>query len=104
MTKPRIDPDLTGADPDPIRHGTYAGYQQHNRLSIPPCDDCRDALAAYQRDYRSRTGSRDVRRNAHARAVVLTKIRELAPDLYTRLYREAAREWDDNHPYPTEQP
>lgn len=102
MTRPRIDPDLTGTDPDLIDHGTYGGYQQQNRRGIPPCDDCRAAVATYQRRYRSANGYRDVRRDQHARRYVLAQIRDLAPDLYTRLYREAAREWEQAHPYPME--
>ena len=33
---------------DPIRHGTYAGYAQHRRRGIPPCDACREARNTYQ--------------------------------------------------------
>lgn len=89
---------------DPINHGTYAGYQKHNRLGTPPCDDCRDANAAYARQYRGETARRSARRNAYARQHVLTQVRLLAPDLYRRLYREAAMQWDDAHPQPEETP
>jgi hypothetical protein len=33
--------------------GTYAGYCTHQRHKTPPCDDCREAMAEYNRDRRA---------------------------------------------------
>lgn len=39
---------------DTIKHGTYTGYNQHRKQGVPVCDDCRDAVNEYLRDYRIR--------------------------------------------------
>lgn len=36
--------------------GTYAGWGRHRRDHTAPCDPCRAAAAAYQADWRRRTG------------------------------------------------
>jgi hypothetical protein len=36
--------------PDDPRHGTNAGYIAHTVARVPPCDPCRAASAAYQRE------------------------------------------------------
>jgi hypothetical protein len=38
-------------------HGTSAGYTQHRRLGTVPCQRCKDAFAAAQRDYKARAGA-----------------------------------------------
>lgn len=38
-----------------IAHGTKKGYGQHRRAGTPPCQPCKDARAAYQKDLRERT-------------------------------------------------
>jgi hypothetical protein len=35
-------------------HGTKLGYWRHHRAGTEPCDPCRQAWAANQRDYRAR--------------------------------------------------
>jgi len=40
-----------------IRYGTNTGYQQHMLAKTPPCQPCKDAHTAYQRDYRQRTAA-----------------------------------------------
>ena len=35
-----------------IEHGTYGGYNQHNKLNIPMCDDCRRAGTNYLYEWR----------------------------------------------------
>lgn len=35
-------------------HGTRAGYARHIRYRTTPCDDCREAKAAYERERRHR--------------------------------------------------
>ena len=39
-----------------IRHGTSAGWNAHNVLGIPACDDCRDANTRYIRAWRRTKG------------------------------------------------
>ena len=34
---------------DPSACGTYAGYRRHQDHSVPACQDCKDAMAAYSR-------------------------------------------------------
>ena len=84
-----------------IEHGTYAGAQAHRLRGEKPCEPCRDAQNAYTREWRKRTAYRDSRRGAYARNRVLSAIREMAPDLYGRLYRDACLEWDEAHPEET---
>jgi len=43
---------------DPAKCGTYAGYRQHQKHDTPACRDCKDAQAAYSRDYHERRGGR----------------------------------------------
>ena len=38
---------------DDERHGTPAGDQAHRREGTEPCQPCRDAWAAYMREFRS---------------------------------------------------
>ena len=40
--------------PGRTTHGTHAGYMWHRRHGEKPCDPCRLAENAYQRDYRRR--------------------------------------------------
>lgn len=49
--------------------GTYTGYQRHWRAGEPPCQPCRDARAAWQRDHRRPDdGSRAAYSRAYTRA------------------------------------
>ena len=89
---------------DDIRHGTYAGYQRHRLYGIPACDDCMAASKEYARRYRLSTRYRRDKRNTYARNKTLTALREMAPDLYHRLYEEAAREWEQLNPEPERKP
>ena len=81
-----------------IEHGTYAGYQRHRLYGIPPCGDCLDANREYMRRYRLQTRYRTSKRNNYARNKTLASIREMAPDLYRRLYEDACTEWEQAHP------
>lgn len=38
----------------PIKHGTPYGYTRHLRDGVPVCDECKEALLAYHRDYRAK--------------------------------------------------
>ena len=40
-----------GRPPEPIRHGTAAGYKAHRRRNEPACHACREANNAYSRTY-----------------------------------------------------
>ena len=42
----------------PIVHGTYAGWNQHQKRGEQPCSACKDASTQYMRDYRARPGQR----------------------------------------------
>ena len=44
-----------------IKHGTYAGVNQHNREGSPLCDACREARNEYMRERRQRNGD-EIRR------------------------------------------
>ena len=37
-----------------VAHGTLTGYHYHRKRKQTPCDDCRDAWAAYCRQWRKR--------------------------------------------------
>lgn len=82
----------------PITHGTDYGYQMHRARGEQACRDCLDAHAEAGRRRRQadpahqRTG-----RTRHARAVTLATFKDLAPDLYVAIYREAAAQWDRDH-------
>lgn len=45
---------------NPDKCGDYAGWNQHQTLGVPTCDQCRAAFSEYQRQYRAR---RKVRRD-----------------------------------------
>jgi hypothetical protein len=45
-----------------INHGTYGGYRTHISRGIIPCPECREANAAYQRNYKQRTMTPTTRR------------------------------------------
>ena len=68
MTRPRNDPL-----PETCRDakGTVRGYGRHARRGEYPCDRCREAINAYNRQRRSGWGDEDfdtMRRKARARA------------------------------------
>lgn len=43
---------------NPDRCGTYSGYRQHQTHKSPACQPCKDAMAAYSREYYERIGGR----------------------------------------------
>lgn len=60
-----------------ITHGTYSGYQLHNRKGERPCDPCREARNAYCRERRKdpavverETADRNARYRALSRLAV----------------------------------
>lgn len=70
---------------DDERHGTYAGWQVHQREGKRACTACREARNAYMRKFRSETGA-DWRAQGNARHRALSKLARLYPDDYQRLY------------------
>jgi hypothetical protein len=44
-----------GRPPEPIKHGTYAGYRQEVRRGIDPCELCKEAQKAYRKSLRDQT-------------------------------------------------
>lgn len=65
---------------DDPRHGTSAGYQTHKREGKKPCKPCRDAYAAWMKEYRSRNQNWRSGNAARTRA-------------YTRLAERYRTEW-----------
>jgi len=54
-----VEDDPTPTQPnraefDPAKCGTYAGYKQHQNHGVYPCQSCKDATAAYQRELKVR--------------------------------------------------
>jgi hypothetical protein len=76
--------------------GTYAGYQRHLRRDEPSCQPCRDAAAAYQREWRSDPAHRRAHRSGtRARSRALWRLARLYPEVYRSLVAdELSRERD----------
>lgn len=71
---------------DDPRHGTRAGWIQHRKEGKQPCRPCKDANAAYQREYRQ--GSDKWRKPIRARDRALVRLKEAHPDEYRALYED----------------
>lgn len=79
----------------PIAHGELKGARQHARYGVPLCDPCREAVNAYQRDYRRASPL------TQRRSYILRKLRERAwarlasrhQDEYRECLREVTLEW-----------
>ena len=56
-----------GSGRKPAPCGTAAAYRRHSKLGETPCQACRDAYAAYKRDYTRRTGRTKGRANVKTR-------------------------------------
>jgi chromosome condensin MukBEF ATPase and DNA-binding subunit MukB len=67
-------------------HGTYGGYQRHKKKNEPPCDECKAALADYQRAWRARKGAPQWRER------VLTRARSRALTVLSRRHSDELRE------------
>ena len=50
----RADPRPDANEPQPIRHGTYAGAQAHRKRDVAICESCREAERAYNAAKRAR--------------------------------------------------
>jgi hypothetical protein len=71
---------------DDPRHGTSAGYQTHKREGKTPCKPCRDAYAAWMKEYRAQKS--DWRAQQSARTKALTRLAHAYRDDFQRLYAE----------------
>lgn len=75
-----------------IRHGTYGGYQAHRILDEEPCDDCREASAAYHRKYReSPSVRRKMARENAARSRAVWRLAAEFPARFKELVAEELR-------------
>lgn len=70
-----------------IEHGTLSGYKKEYRRGLPICPDCRAAMTAYAREYRSGEipGRRD-KESKLARSRAITRLTRLHPAEFTQLY------------------
>lgn len=60
-----------------IRHGTTAGATRHSNLGEPPCDACRAAKSAYDKEWRSVSGAvQRGRIHAKAQRLALKKLKD----------------------------
>jgi hypothetical protein len=75
-----------------INHGTRSGYYAHRRLSEPPCDECREAINEYIRDYRSRTGLARNRAGERLRRRALAALRDRHREEYEEILYELRAE------------
>jgi len=72
-------------------HGTYGSAQRHQRRGEKMCDECRKAVNAYMRAYRSRNPlvlTRD-RMRVRGRQRALSVLAQRHRDEYEQLMREA---------------
>ena len=79
---------------DDPRHGTYAGYTQHKRWRVPPCDACRNAGTEYQRARRAKNPTAREADRAQDRVMAEARRRliNLYPTVYSALLAEVRAE------------
>lgn len=68
-----------------INHGTRGGYYAHKRLGQTPCEDCREAINDYVREYRARTGNQRNREREKIRRKALSTLRDRHREEYDEL-------------------
>jgi hypothetical protein len=76
-----------------VRHGTASGWRKHRELHEPPCPPCYAAKAEYdagRRDIPEKASRNRDRAKAQGRA--RSRLANLHPDEYRRLYEEAKAE------------
>jgi len=71
-----------------INHGTRSGYYAHRRMGNPPCDDCREAINEYVREYRAKNGLARNRAGEKIRRKALAALRDRHRDEYEDLLEE----------------
>jgi hypothetical protein len=78
-----------------INHGTRSGYYAHRRMGDPPCNDCREAINEYIREYRSRTGLSRNRAGEKMRRRALAALRERHREEYEDILDELRAEEEE---------
>lgn len=71
-----------------INHGTRGGYYAHRRLEEPACDECREAVNEYLREYRERVGPERPRALDAARRRAMATLRDRHRAEYEELMAE----------------
>lgn len=79
-----------GSQKRPIRHGTPSGYQVHLNRGQEPCQKCKTARYAYQKELRDKNtnGFADNQRKRNAAAY---RARKILSELHRREYNELYR-------------
>lgn len=84
----------------PFVHGTYAGWNQHNRRGERPCQRCMDAQAEYMRTRRA--GDPIARRQDkwwnHTRRTALDRLAREYPERFAEILAEVRREERPDRP------
>ena len=68
-----------------INHGTRGGYYAHRRIQDPPCEECREAINEYVREYRDKNGLARNRQNERIRRRALSELREAHREEYQEI-------------------
>jgi hypothetical protein len=70
--------------------GTRTGYYLHRKVNEPACQPCKDAIAAYKREYLSRTPAVQAKQNAYTKAHdrALLRLKDAHPAEFARLLDE----------------
>ena len=73
--------------------GTYAGAQQHRKRGEEVCQPCRNAAAAYLRDWRARNPQSRAkeRQQNNARSRALWRLADEFPDRFRELVADELR-------------
>lgn len=80
-----------GSGRKPAPCGTAAAYRRHSKLGETPCKACRDAYAAYKRDYTRRTGRTKGQGNRRTRPIGAS--RHWHQQQREKAYREYVKQW-----------
>mgnify|MGYP003399620431 CR=1 FL=1 len=68
-----------------INHGTRGGYYAHRRLESTPCDECREAINGYVKEYRKKNGLSRNREQDKIRRKALAILRDTHREEYEML-------------------
>ena len=75
-----------------IIHGTRGGYYTHRRRGERPCQECRDAINEYVKEYRERNGISRNRALENARRAAVNEVRDNHRDEYEEIYKRIKQE------------
>jgi hypothetical protein len=78
---------------DPTEHGTYAGWNWHQRTKTPMCEPCREAARAYRRRWRTRNPAarKEEERMTNVRSRALWKLAAIHPTEFHALVADEDR-------------